>query len=122
MGVVLGLISYGLLATLINILGAPITAHPVTSYLPAALALPIGIWQVYVYAVIFPRHEAPDFPTPSPLVEISRSESPAPCPPFSTGNSPARDYRPGRMVRAQACPLAGHGPHALQFTRQPPNI
>ena len=53
MGVVLGLISYGLLATLINILGAPITAHPATSYLPAALALPIGIWQVYVYAVIF---------------------------------------------------------------------
>ena len=53
MGVVLGLITYGLLASLVNGLGAPITAHPVTSYLPAALALPIGIWQVYVYAVIF---------------------------------------------------------------------
>ncbi len=53
MGVVLGLITYGLLASLVNGLGAPITAHPATSYLPAALALPIGIWQVYVYAVIF---------------------------------------------------------------------
>ena len=53
MGVVLGLFTYGLLAILFGSLGSSITVHPVTTYLPAALALPIGIWQVYVYAVIF---------------------------------------------------------------------
>ena len=53
MGVVLGLVTYGLLAILFGSLGSSITVHPVTTYLPAALALPIGIWQVYVYAVIF---------------------------------------------------------------------
>ena len=53
MGVVLGLVTYGFLAILFGSLGASITVHPVTTYLPAALALPIGIWQVYVYAVIF---------------------------------------------------------------------
>ncbi len=53
MGVVLGLVTYGLLAILFGSLGASITVHPVTTYLPAALALPIGIWQVYVYAAIF---------------------------------------------------------------------
>lgn len=53
MGIVLGLVSYVLLAILFASLGAPITSHPITSYLPAALALPMGIWQVYVYAAIF---------------------------------------------------------------------
>ena len=53
MGVILGLISYGLLAILFNALNASIIGHPVTAYLPAALALPIGLWQVYVYAAIF---------------------------------------------------------------------
>jgi hypothetical protein len=53
MGVVLGLLLYGLLASLFGSLGASITVNPVTAYMPAALALPIGIWQVFVYAVIF---------------------------------------------------------------------
>ena len=53
MGIVLGLIAYGLLVVLFNSLDASIIGHPVTAYLPAALALPIGIWQVYVYAAIF---------------------------------------------------------------------
>ncbi len=53
MGIVLGLIVYGLLVALFNSLDASIIGHPVTTYLPAALALPIGIWQVYVYAAIF---------------------------------------------------------------------
>jgi len=53
MGVILGLIAYGLLAALFNSLNASIIVHPVTTYLPAAAALPIGIWQVYVYAAIF---------------------------------------------------------------------
>ena len=53
MGVVLGLLTYGLLAILFGSLGSSITVHPATTYLPAALALPIGIWQVYVYAAIF---------------------------------------------------------------------
>lgn len=53
MGIFLGLISYGLLAVLFNSLDASIVGHPVTTYLPAALALPIGLWQVYVYAAIF---------------------------------------------------------------------
>jgi len=53
MGVFLGLATYGLLAALFNSLNASIIGHPVTIYLPAAAALPIGIWQVYVYAAIF---------------------------------------------------------------------
>lgn len=53
MGVILGLIAYGLLAALFNSLNGSIIVHPVTTYLPAAAALPIGIWQVYVYAAIF---------------------------------------------------------------------
>ncbi|MDE0140947.1 MAG: hypothetical protein OXI80_09780 [Caldilineaceae bacterium] len=53
MGVVLGLTTYGLLAALFNSVNASIIGHPVTSFLPAAAALPIGIWQVYVYAAIF---------------------------------------------------------------------
>ena len=53
MGIFLGLISYGLLVVLFNSLDASIVGHPVTTYLPAALALPIGLWQVYVYAAIF---------------------------------------------------------------------
>ena len=53
MGVVLGLVCYGLLAVLFNSLNASIIGHPVTAYLPAALALPVGLWQVYVYAGIF---------------------------------------------------------------------
>lgn len=53
MGVILGLIAYGLVAALISSLNASILDHPVTTYLPAAAALPIGIWQVYVYAAIF---------------------------------------------------------------------
>lgn len=53
MGVVLGLTTYGLLAALFNSLNASIIDHPVTSFLPAAAALPMGIWQVYVYAAIF---------------------------------------------------------------------
>ena len=53
MGVILGLIAYGLLAVLFNSLNSSIIGHPVTSYLPAALALPTGLWQVYVYAAIF---------------------------------------------------------------------
>ena len=53
MGVILGLIAYGLLAALFSSLDASIVGHPVTSFLPAALALPIGLWQVYVYAAIF---------------------------------------------------------------------
>lgn len=53
MGISLGLIAYGLLVVLFNSLDASIIGHPVTTYLPAALALPIGLWQVYVYAAIF---------------------------------------------------------------------
>ncbi len=53
MGILLGLVSYALLASLFNSLDASIVAHPVTAFLPAAIALPIGIWQVYVYALIF---------------------------------------------------------------------
>ena len=53
MGVVLGLICYGLLAVLFNSLNASLVGHPFTAYLPAALALPVGLWQVYVYAAIF---------------------------------------------------------------------
>ncbi len=53
MGILLGLIAYALLVFLFNSLDASIIGHPVTSYLPAALALPIGLWQVYVYAAIF---------------------------------------------------------------------
>ncbi len=53
MGIVLGLISFGLLVVLFRSLDASIMGHPVTTYLPAALALPIGLWQVYVYAAIF---------------------------------------------------------------------
>ncbi len=53
MGVVLGLICYGLLAVLFTSLNATIIGHPVTAYLPAAVALPVGLWQVYVYAAIF---------------------------------------------------------------------
>ena len=53
MGVILGLIAYGLLVVLFNSLDASIIGHPVTAYLPAALALPVGLWQVYVYAAIF---------------------------------------------------------------------
>lgn len=53
MGILLGLIAYALLVLLFNSLDASIIGHPVTSYLPAALALPIGLWQVYVYAAIF---------------------------------------------------------------------
>ena len=53
MGIFLGLISYGILVVLFNSLDASIVGHPVTTYLPAALALPIGLWQVYVYAAIF---------------------------------------------------------------------
>ena len=53
MGIVLGLIAYGLLVVLFNSLDASIIGHPVTTYLPAALALPMGLWQVYVYAAIF---------------------------------------------------------------------
>ena len=53
MGIVLGLVSYALLSSLFNSLQASIIAHPVTAFLPAAIALPVGIWQVYVYALIF---------------------------------------------------------------------
>ncbi len=53
MGILLGLVSYALLASLFNSLDASIIGHPVTAFLPAAIALPIGIWQVYVYALIF---------------------------------------------------------------------
>ena len=53
MGIFLGLISYGLLVVLFKSLDASVVGHPVTTYLPAALALPIGLWQVYVYAAIF---------------------------------------------------------------------
>lgn len=53
MGILLGLISYWLLVILFNSLNASIIGHPVTSYLPAAIALPVGLWQVYVYAAIF---------------------------------------------------------------------
>ncbi len=53
MGVILGLFSYALLAVPFSALNASIVGHPVTAYLPAALALPIGLWQVYVYAAIF---------------------------------------------------------------------
>ncbi len=53
MGILLGLIAYALLVLLFNSLNASIIGHPVTSYLPAALALPVGLWQVYVYAAIF---------------------------------------------------------------------
>ena len=53
MGVILGLIAYWLLAALFTSLNSSIIVHPVTTYLPAAAALPIGIWQVYVYAAIF---------------------------------------------------------------------
>ncbi len=53
MGVVLGVIAYGLLAALFNSLNVSITTHAATTYLPAAFAFPIGIWQVYVYAAIF---------------------------------------------------------------------
>ncbi len=53
MGALLGLSIFGLLAAVFNSLDTSITVHPVTSYLPAALALPIGFWQEYVYALIF---------------------------------------------------------------------
>lgn len=53
MGVLLGLTLYCLLALLFNNLGSSLSVHPVTAYLPAAIAIPIGIWQVYVYAIIF---------------------------------------------------------------------
>ncbi len=53
MGVILGLICYVILVVLFSILSASVIGHPVTAYLPAALALPVGFWQVYVYAAIF---------------------------------------------------------------------
>ena len=53
MGVILGLICYVILVVLFSILNASVIGHPVTAYLPAALALPVGFWQVYVYAAIF---------------------------------------------------------------------
>lgn len=53
MGVVLGVTIFGLLAVVFNSLGTFITVHPVTTYLPAAIAFPIGLWQEYVYALIF---------------------------------------------------------------------
>ena len=53
MGALLGLSIFGILAAVFNSLDTSITVHQVTSYLPAALALPIGFWQEYVYALIF---------------------------------------------------------------------
>ena len=53
MGVVLGLLTFGLLALVFSSLGTSITVHPAITYLPAAIALPIGLWQEYVYALIF---------------------------------------------------------------------
>ena len=53
MGALLGLSIFGLLAAIFNGLDTSITVHQVTYYLPAALALPIGFWQEYVYALIF---------------------------------------------------------------------
>ena len=53
MGVILGALVYVLSAVLFNSLGSSITVHRVTAYLPAAIAFPIGLWQEYVYALIF---------------------------------------------------------------------
>lgn len=53
MGVILGLLVFGILAVSFNSLGASLRAHPLTTFLPAAIALPVGLWQEYVYALIF---------------------------------------------------------------------
>ena len=53
MGVVLGLIVFAILAAVFNSLGIPLQRHPLTTFLPAAFALPVGLWQEYVYALIF---------------------------------------------------------------------
>ena len=53
MGVVLGLLVFAVLAAVFNSVGIPLQRHPLTSYLPAALALPVGLWQEYVYALVF---------------------------------------------------------------------
>ena len=53
MGALLGMSIFGLLAAVFKSLDTSIAVHQVTSYLPAALALPIGFWQEYVYALIF---------------------------------------------------------------------
>ena len=53
MGVVLGLLAFAILAAVFNSLGLPLHRHPLTSFLPAAIALPVGLWQEYVYALVF---------------------------------------------------------------------
>ena len=53
MGVVLGLLVFGLSAFIFSSLGTSINVHPVTTFLPAAIAFPIGLWQEYVYALMF---------------------------------------------------------------------
>lgn len=53
MGVILGLLVFGILAVGFNSLGSSLRIHPLTTFLPAAIALPVGLWQEYVYALIF---------------------------------------------------------------------
>ena len=53
MGVVLGLLIFAILAAVFNSLDASLRIHPLTTFLPAAIALPVGLWQEYVYALIF---------------------------------------------------------------------
>jgi len=53
MGVVLGLLIFGALAVVFNSLDISLRLHPLTTFLPAAIALPVGLWQEYVYALIF---------------------------------------------------------------------
>ncbi len=53
MGVVLGLLIFAVLAVVFNSLDASLRIHPLTTFLPAAIALPVGLWQEYVYALIF---------------------------------------------------------------------
>lgn len=53
MGVVLGLLIFAILAVVFNSLNASLRIHPLTTFLPAAIALPVGLWQEYVYALIF---------------------------------------------------------------------
>ena len=53
MGVILGMLVFGILAVGFNSLGSSLRIHPLTTFLPAAVALPVGLWQEYVYALIF---------------------------------------------------------------------
>lgn len=53
MGILLGLLFYFLFAVIFSALGFAITSNRLSAYLPAAIALPIGLWQEGVYALVF---------------------------------------------------------------------